>query len=74
MCIRDRFRPEPGLVVCDLDLVREAAPEDIKLGYVVLVGTMLSSSKSRWNQFTETVPEILDVYKRQARYRPRQRL
>mgnify|MGYP003193395671 CR=1 FL=1 len=53
------FRPEPGLVVCDLDLVREADPEDLKLGYVVLVGTMLSSSKSRWNQFTETVPEIL---------------
>lgn len=53
------FRPEPGLVVCDLDLVREADPEDLKLGYAVLVGTMLSSSKSRWNQFTETVPEIL---------------
>ena len=53
------FRPEPGLVVCDLDLVREADPEDLKLGFVVLVGTMLSSSKSRWNQFTETVPEIL---------------
>ena len=53
------FRPESGLVVCDLDLVREADPEDLKLGYVVLVGTMLSSSKSRWNQFTETVPEIL---------------
>ena len=53
------FRPEPGLVVCDLDLVREADPEYLKLGYVVLVGTMLSSSKSRWNQFTETVPEIL---------------
>ena len=53
------FRPEPGLVVCDLDLVREADPEDLKLGYAVLVGTMLSSSKSRWNQFIETVPEIL---------------
>lgn len=53
------FRPEPGLVVCDLELVREADPEDLKLGYAVLVGTMLSSSKSRWNQFTETVPEIL---------------
>ena len=53
------FRPEPGLVVCDLDLVREAEPEDLKFGYAVLVGTMLSSSKSRWNQFTETVPEIL---------------
>ena len=53
------FRPEPGLVVCDLDLVREADPEDLKLGYVELVGTMLSSSKSRWNQFAETVPEIL---------------
>ena len=52
-------RPEPGLVVCDLDLVREADPEDLKLGYAVLVGTMLSSSKSRWNQFSETVPEIL---------------
>ena len=52
-------RPEPGLVVCNLDLVREANPEDLKLGYVVLVGTMLSSSKSRWNQFSETVPEIL---------------
>ena len=53
------LRPEPGLVVCDLDLVREAEPEDLKFGYAVLVGTMLSSSKSRWNQFTETVPEIL---------------
>lgn len=53
------FRPEPGLVVCDLDLVRAADPEDLKLGYAVLVGTMLSSSKSRWNQFTETIPEIL---------------
>ena len=53
------FRPEPGLVVCNLDLVREAEPEDLKRGYAVLVGTMLSSSKSRWNQFTETVPEIL---------------
>ena len=53
------FRPEPGLVVCDLDLVRETDPEDLKLGFVVLVGTMLSSSKSRWNQFIETVPEIL---------------
>ena len=52
-------RPEPGLVVCNLDLVREANPEDLKLGYAVLVGTMLSSSKSRWNQFSETVPEIL---------------
>ena len=52
-------RPEPGLVVCNLDLVREASPEDLKLGYAVLVGTMLSSSKSRWNQFSETVPEIL---------------
>lgn len=52
-------RPEPGLVVCNLDLVREADPEDLKLGYAVLVGTMLSSSKSRWNQFSETVPEIL---------------
>ncbi len=27
------FRPEPGLVVCDLELVREADPEDLKLGY-----------------------------------------
>ena len=53
------MRPEPGLVVCNLDLVREADPEDLKLGYAVLVGTMLSSSKSRWNQFSETVPEIL---------------
>lgn len=52
-------RPEPGLVVCNLDLVRESNPEDLKLGYAVLVGTMLSSSKSRWNQFSETVPEIL---------------
>lgn len=52
-------RSEPGLVVCNLDLVREADPEDLKLGYAVLVGTMLSSSKSRWNQFSETVPEIL---------------
>ena len=52
-------RPEPGLVVCNLDLVREADPEDLKLGYAVLVGTMLSSSKSRWNQFSEAVPEIL---------------
>ena len=52
-------RPEPGLVVCNLDLVREADPEDLKLGCAVLVGTMLSSSKSRWNQFSETVPEIL---------------
>ena len=52
-------RPEPGLVVCNLDLVREAGPGDLKLGYAVLVGTMLSSSKSRWNQFSETVPEIL---------------
>ena len=52
-------RPEPGLVVCNLDLVREASLEDLKLGYAVLVGTMLSSSKSRWNQFSETVPEIL---------------
>lgn len=52
-------RPEPGLVVCNLDLVREAGPEGLKLGYAVLVGTMLSSSKSRWNQFSETVPEIL---------------
>ena len=52
-------RPEPGLVVCNLDLVREAGPEDLKLGYAVLVGTMLSSSKSRWNQFSETVAEIL---------------
>ena len=53
------FRPEPDLVVCDLELVREADPEALMLGYAVLVGTMLSSSKSRWNQFTETVPEIL---------------
>ena len=53
------LRPEPGLVVCNLDLVREANPEDLKLGYAVLVGTMLSSSKSRWNQFSEMVPEIL---------------
>lgn len=53
------LRPEPGLVVCNLDLVRETDPEDLKLGYAVLVGTMLSSSKSRWNQFSETVPEIL---------------
>ena len=53
------IRPEPGLVVCNLDLVREADPEDLKLGCAVLVGTMLSSSKSRWNQFSETVPEIL---------------
>lgn len=52
-------RPEPGLVVCDLDLVREANPEDLKLGYAMLVGAMLSSSKSRWNQFSEMVPEIL---------------
>lgn len=52
-------RPEPGLVVCNLDLVRGANPEDLKLGYAVLVGTMLSSSKSRWNQFSETVSEIL---------------
>lgn len=52
-------RPEPGLVVCNLDLVREADPENLKLGYALLVGTMLSSSKSRWNQFSETVPEIL---------------
>ncbi len=57
------FRPEPGLVVCDLDLVRETDPEDLKLGYAVLVGTMLSSSKSRWNQFTETVPRILPATK-----------
>ena len=53
------FRPEPGLVVCDLDLVRDADPDQLKRGYAVLVGTMLSSSKSRWNQFAETVPEIL---------------
>ena len=53
------LRPEPGLVVCNLDLVREVNPEDLKLGYAVLVGTMLSSSKSRWNQFSEMVPEIL---------------
>lgn len=53
------LRPEPGLVVCNLDLVREAKSEQLKRGYAILVGTMLSSSKSRWNQFAETVPEIL---------------
>ena len=53
------LRPEPGLVVCNLDLVREADTEELKRGYAILVGTMLSSSKSRWNQFIETVPEIL---------------
>ncbi len=52
-------RPEPGLVVCNLDLIRDAAPKDLLLGYAVLVGTMLSSSKSRWNQFSETIPDIL---------------
>ena len=52
-------RPEPGLVVCNLDRVREADTEELKRGYAILVGTMLSSSKSRWNQFIETVPEIL---------------
>lgn len=52
-------RPEPGLVVCNLDLVREADAEELKRGYAILVGTMLSSSKSRWNQFSEMVPEIL---------------
>lgn len=53
------LRPEPGLVVCNLDLVREAKSEQLMRGYAILVGTMLSSSKSRWNQFAETVPEIL---------------
>ena len=52
-------RPEPGLVVCNLDLIREADAEELKRGYAILVGTMLSSSKSRWNQFSEMVPEIL---------------
>ena len=47
------LRPEPGLVVCNLDLVREADTEELKRGYAILVGTMLSSSKSRWNQFIE---------------------
>lgn len=53
------LRPEPGLVVCNLDLIREADAEELKRGYAILVGTMLSSSKSRWNQFSEMVPEIL---------------
>ena len=53
------LRPEPAVVVCDLDLVRAASHEDLRMGYVRLVGTILSSSRSRWNQFLETIPDIL---------------
>ena len=56
---RYRVPSRTGLGRVTSALFARRTPEDLKLGYVVLVGTMLSSSKSRWNQFTETVPEIL---------------
>lgn len=54
------MRPEPGTVVCDLDIVTSAAPLELKAGYVFLVGTILTTSRSRWNQFSESVADILE--------------
>lgn len=51
--------PQPAVVCCDLDLVKSAAPEDLKLGYVKLVGTILASSTTRWNQFGELLVDLL---------------
>lgn len=54
------LRPEPGVVCCDLDLVRAVDPAQLKPGYVELVRSMMVSSRVRWNQFGEYIPEILE--------------
>lgn len=51
--------PQPAVVCCDLDMVKAATPEELKPGYVKLVGTILASSLTRWNQFGESLGELL---------------
>ena len=50
---------QPAVVCCDLDLVKEAREEDLKPGYVKLVGTILASSVTRWNQFGESLGDLV---------------
>ena len=51
--------PQPAVVCCDLDIVKAASAEELKPGYVKLVVSILASSLTRWNQFGESLGDLL---------------
>ena len=51
--------PQPAVVCCDLDMVKRASQDELKPGYVKLVRAILASSLTRWNQFGESLGDLL---------------
>lgn len=51
--------PQPAVVCCDLDMVKASSPEELRPGYVKLVRAILASSLTRWNQFGESLGDLL---------------
>lgn len=54
-----QIAPEPALVVCDLDLVRSAAPEHNGMGFVRMIAAHLCESRKAWESFETHIDGLL---------------
>lgn len=50
--------PMPTLVVSDVSLLDAAPVDDLRLGYVTLMGSMLADSRKNWDAFGALIPRL----------------
>ena len=54
------LRPEPSLVVCDLDILDSLSAEDKRLGNLLVLLSMFVDSRRKWDEFGEMIPDLID--------------
>ena len=53
------MRPEPSLVVCDLDMLDGLSAEDKRLGYLQILLSMFVDSRRKWDEFGDMIPDLI---------------
>lgn len=53
------LRPEPSLVVCDLDILDSLSAEDKRLGNMLVLLSMFVDSRRKWDEFGEMIPDLV---------------
>lgn len=53
------LRPEPSLVVCDLDVLNGLSADDKRLGNLLVLLSMFVDSGRKWDEFGDMIPDLL---------------
>ena len=53
------LRPEPSLVVCDLDVLASSTVEEKRLGNLLILLSMFVDSRRKWDEFGDMIPDLI---------------